>query len=169
MRSREISAAIILQSSAQLKTLYVDASETILANCDSHLFLGGKEESTLKQISTMLGKETIDVRNDSRTRGSSETYNQSNQKIGKPLMSIDELAVMDGRKCILQLRGVRPFFSDKYNILRHPRYRELSDADPKNLFDVKAYLQQKPDHRLKLKLNEPFLLVKVDPKGGEVP
>ena len=156
IRSREISASIILQSAAQLKTIYKDAAEVILANCDSHLFLGGKEESTLKQISTMLGKETIDVLNDSRTRGSSETSTTSNQKVGKPLMTIDELAIMDGRKCILQLRGVRPFLSNKYDILRHPRYPELADADPKNYFDVDAFLRTPKDHRLKLRMKEVF-------------
>ena len=161
IRSREISASIILQSASQLKTLYKDASETILANCDSHLFLGGKEESTLKQISTMLGKETISVVNTSKTKGSSETYNTNDQKIGKSLMTMDELAVMDGRKCILQLRGVRPFFSNKYDITKHPRYPELADANLKNFFDVDGFLQREENHKLLLKMKEPFELVEV--------
>ena len=167
IRSREISACIVLQSASQLKTLYKDASETILGNCDSHLFLGGKEESTLKQISEALGKETIDVTNSSRTRGSSNTTTASDQLLGKSLMTVDELAVMDGRKCILQLRGVRPFFSDKYDITRHPRYRELSDYDPKNEFDVTSYLARYRSRRLRLPLDESFPLTEVAVKGGE--
>lgn len=129
IRSREISASIILQSQSQLKTIYKDASETILGNCDTMLFLGGKEGSTLKEISETLGKETIDLYNTSDTRGQSRSYGLNYQKTGKELMSRDELAVMDGNKCILQLRGVRPFLSDKYDITKHKRYRELSDFD----------------------------------------
>ncbi len=140
IRSREISASIILQSQSQLKTIYKDASETILGNCDTMLFLGGKEGSTLKEISETLGKETIDLYNTSDTRGQSRSYGLNYQKTGKELMSRDELAVMDGNKCILQLRGVRPFLSDKYDITKHKRYRELSDFDNRNAFDVENYL-----------------------------
>ena len=140
IRSREISASIILQSQSQLKTIYKDASETILGNCDTMLFLGGKEGSTLKEISETLGKETIDLYNTSDTRGQSRSYGLNYQKTGKELMSRDELAVMDGNKCILQLRGVRPFLSDKYDITKHKRYRELSDFDSRNTFDVEKYL-----------------------------
>ena len=140
IRSREISASIILQSQSQLKTIYKDASETILGNCDTMLFLGGKEGSTLKEISETLGKETIDLYNTSDTRGQSRSYGLNYQKTGKELMSRDELAVMDGNKCILQLRGVRPFLSDKYDITKHKRYRELSDYDSRNAFDVEEYL-----------------------------
>lgn len=140
IRSREISASIILQSQSQLKTIYRDASETILGNCDTMLFLGGKEGSTLKEISETLGKETIDLYNTSDTRGQSRSYGLNYQKTGKELMSRDELAVMDGNKCILQLRGVRPFLSDKYDITKHKRYRELSDFDSRNAFDVEKYL-----------------------------
>ena len=141
IRSREISASIILQSKSQLKTIYKDAAETILGNCDTMLFLGGKESSTLKEISETLGKETIDLYNTSDTRGQSRSYGMNYQKTGKELMSRDELAVMDGSKCILQLRGVRPFFSDKFDITKHKRYKELSDYDKKNEFDVEAYMR----------------------------
>ena len=148
IRSREISASIILQSQSQLKTIYKDAAETILGNCDTMLFLGGKESSTLKEISETLGKETIDLYNTSDTRGQSRSYGMNYQKTGKELMSRDELAVMDGNKCILQLRGVRPFFSDKYDITKHKRYKELSDYDKRNEFDVEAYMR----HRMEVKL-----------------
>ncbi|HAE44510.1 MAG TPA: conjugal transfer protein TraG [Lachnospiraceae bacterium] len=141
IRSREISASIILQSQSQLKTIYKDAAETIIGNCDTLLFLGGKEGSTLKEISETLGKETIDLYNTSDTRGQGRSYALNYQKTGKELMSRDELAVMDGTKCILQLRGVRPFFSDKYDITRHKRYRELSDYKDSNAFDVERYLR----------------------------
>lgn len=141
IRSREISASIILQSQSQLKTIYRDAAETIIGNCDTMLFLGGKEGSTLKEISETLGKETIDLYNTSDTRGQGRSYGMNYQKTGKELMSRDELAVMDGNKCILQLRGVRPFFSDKFDITRHKRYRELSDYDKRNVFDVESYLK----------------------------
>ena len=150
IRSREISASIILQSQSQLKTIYKDAAETILGNCDTMLFLGGKESSTLKEISETLGKETIDLYNTSDTRGQSRSYGMNYQKTGKELMSRDELAVMDGNKCILQLRGVRPFFSDKYDITKHKRYRELSDYDKRNEFDVEAYMR----HRMEVKLTK---------------
>ena len=143
IRSREISASIILQSQSQLKTIYKDAAETITGNCDTVLFLGGKESSTLKEISETLGKETIDLYNTSDTRGTSQSYGLNYQKTGKELMSRDELAVMDGNKCILQLRGVRPFFSNKYDITKHKRYKELSDANKRNAFDVEKYLEHK--------------------------
>lgn len=152
IRSREISASIILQSQSQLKTIYKDAAETITGNCDTMLFLGGKESSTLKEISEILGKETIDLYNTSDTRGQNRSYGLNYQKTGKELMSKDELAVMDGSKCILQLRGVRPFLSDKYDITRHKRYKELADYDKKNEFDVEKYLS----HRLRLTENTEF-------------
>ena len=141
IRSREISASIILQSKSQLKTIYKDAAEVIEGNCDTMLFLGGKEPSTLKEISEFLGKETIDLYNTSDTRGQGRSYGMNYQKTGKDLMTRDELSVMDGTKCILQLRGVRPFFSNKYDITKHKRYKELSDSNPKNAFDVEKYLR----------------------------
>lgn len=144
IRSREMSASIILQSQSQLKSIYKDAAETIIGNCDTMLFLGGKEPSTLKEISEMLGKETIDLFNTSDTRGQSRSFGMNYQKTGHELMSRDELSVLDGNKCILQLRGVRPFLSDKYDITRHRRYHMLSDADPKNAFDINEYKQRKP-------------------------
>ena len=164
IRSREISASIILQSKSQLKTMYKDAAETIIGNCDSMLFLGGKEESTLKDISEMLGKETIDLYNTSDTRGNNRSYGLNYQKTGKELMSKDEIAVMDGDKCILQIRGVRPFLSDKFDITKHKRYRELADYDPRNIFDIESYLK----HELKLKLNEEFELMECTVTPEEV-
>ena len=143
IRSREISASIILQSKSQLKAIYKDNADTIEGNCDTTLFLGGKEKTTLKEMSEILGKETIDLYNTSDTRGQSPSYGLNYQKTGKELMSQDEIAVMDGGKCIMQLRGVRPFFSDKYDITKHKRYIELSDYDEKNLFDVEAFLSTK--------------------------
>ena len=143
IRSREISASIILQSQSQLKSIYKDAAETIIGNCDTTLFLGGKESSTLKEISETLGKETIDLFNTSDTRGQSRSYGLNYQKTGKELMTKDELAVMDGGKCILQLRGVRPFYSRKFDITAHKRYKELSDFDKKNAFDVEQYMRCK--------------------------
>ena len=153
IRSREISASIILQSQSQLKTIYKDAADTIVGNCDSTLFLGGKEKSTLKEISELLGKETIDLYNQSENRGSQVSHGLSYQKLGKELMTQDEIAVMDGGKCILQLRGVRPFFSDKFDITEHPRYRYLSDADKRNVFDVERYMKRRPAI---VKPDEPF-------------
>ena len=163
IRSREISASIILQSQSQLKTIYKDAAETILGNCDTMLFLGGKEGSTLKEISETLGKETIDLYNESDTRGQSRSYGLNYQKTGKDLMSRDELSVMDGNKCILQLRGVRPFLSDKFDITRHKRYKELSDFDKKNAFDVEAYMKR----QLRLRVKEEFDLFEVDGDENE--
>lgn len=144
IRSREISASIILQSQSQLKTIYKDAADTIVGNCDTTLFLGGKEKSTLKEISELLGKETIDSYNQSENRGSQVSHGLNYQKLGKELMTQDEIAVMDGGKCILQLRGVRPFFSEKYDITKHPRYKYLADADKKNTFDIERYMKRRP-------------------------
>ena len=142
IRSREISASIILQSQSQLKAIYKDNADTIVGNCDSTLFLGGKEKSTLKEISELLGKETIDSYNQSENRGSQISHGLSYQKLGKELMTQDELAVMDGGKCIFMLRGVRPFLSDKYDLTRHPNYRYTADADPKNVFDMERYMKK---------------------------
>ena len=153
IRSREISASIILQSQSQLKTIYKDAADTIVGNCDSTLFLGGKEKGTLKEISELLGKETIDSLSQSENRGAQTSHGLSYQKLGKELMTQDEIAVMDGGKCILQLRGVRPFFSDKFDITKHPRYQYLSDADKRNVFDVERYLKRRPAI---VKPDEPF-------------
>jgi type IV secretion system protein VirD4 len=150
IRSREISACLVLQAQSQLKALYKDNSDTIIGNCDSMIFLGGKEKTTLKDLTETLGKETIDMFNTSDTRGSQRSYGINYQRLGKELMSMDELSVMDGGKCILQLRGVRPFFSDKYDITNHPKYKYLSDFDKKNAFDVEKFLSTK----LKLKPND---------------
>ena len=141
IRSREISASIILQSKSQLKAIYKDNADTIEGNCDTTLFLGGKEKTTLKELAEVLGKETIDLYNTSDTRGTSQSYGLNYQKTGKELMSQDEIAVMDGGKCIMQLRGVRPFFSNKFDITKHDRYRELSDYDQKNTFDIEGYVK----------------------------
>ena len=142
IRSREISASIILQSKSQLKAIYKDHADTIEGNCDTTLFLGGKEKTTLKEMAEMLGKETIDLYNISDTRGTSQSYGTNYQKTGKELMSQDEIAVMDGGKCIMQLRGVRPFFSDKFDITQHKQYQNLSDYDSKNIFDIEKYLKR---------------------------
>ena len=141
IRSREISASIILQSKSQLTAIYKDNADTNEGNCDTTLFLGGKEKTTLKEMAEILGKETIDLYNTSDTRGTSQSYGLNYQKTGKELMSQDEIAVMDGGKCIMQLRGVRPFFSDKFDITKHDRYKELSDYDPKNAFDIEDYVK----------------------------
>ena len=142
IRSREISASIILQSQSQLKAIYKDSADTIVGNCDSTLFLGGKEKSTLKEISELLGKETIDSYNRSENRGTQISHGLSYQKLGKELMTQDELAVMDGGKCIFMLRGVRPFFSDKYDLTKHPNFKYTADADPKNVFDMERYMKK---------------------------
>ncbi len=144
IRSREISASIILQSQSQLKAIYKDNADTIVGNCDTTLFLGGKEKTTLKEISEILGKETIDSFNTSETRGRELSHGLNYQKLGKQLMTEDEIAVMDGGKCILQLRGVRPFFSDKFDITKHPNYKYLSDYDKKNAFDMEKHLKRRP-------------------------
>ena len=158
IRSREISACLVLQAQSQLKALYKDNADTIIGNCDSMVFLGGKEKTTLKDLSETLGKETIDMFNTSDTRGTQRSYGLNYQKLGKELMSMDELAVMDGGKCILQLRGVRPFLSDKYDITQHPNYKYLSDFDKRNTFDIEKYLSTK----LKLKPDEVFDVYEID-------
>ncbi len=158
IRSREISACLVLQAQSQLKAIYKDNADTIVGNCDSMIFLGGKERTTLKELEETLGKETIDTYNTGESRGRETSHSLNYQKLGKSLMSMDELAVMDGGKCILQLRGVRPFLSDKYDITRHPNYKYLSDADPKNAFDIGKFLSS----RLKLKADESFEVYEVD-------
>ena len=142
LRSREISACLVVQAQSQLKAIYKEHADTIIGNCDTTLFLGGKEKTTLKEISEVLGKETIDSFNTSENRGRDVSHGLNYQKLGKELMSQDEIAVMDGGKCILQLRGVRPFFSDKYDIMKHPKYKYLSDYDKKNTFDIEKFLKR---------------------------
>ena len=153
IRSREISACLVLQAQSQLKALYKDNADTIIGNCDSSLFLGGKEETTLKSWNSLLGKETIDLYNESVTKGNQESRGQNFQKLGKDLMSMDEIAVMDGGKCLLQVRGVRPFLSDKFDITKHPYYKYLSDYDPKNAFNIEDFLST----RFKPKKDERFV------------
>ena len=162
IRSREISASIILQSQSQLKAIYKDNADTIVGNCDTTLFLGGKEKSTLKEISEILGKETIDSFNTSETRGRELSHGMNYQKLGKELMTQDEIAVMDGGKCILQVRGVRPFFSDKFDITKHPKYKFLSDADKKNAFDMEKHIKRRP---ALVKPDEEFDVYEVDGEG----
>ena len=161
IRSREISACLVLQAKSQLKAIYKDNADTIIGNMDSRIFLGGSEPGTLKDLSEMLGKETIDAYNTSDTRGNSPSYGTNYSKLGHELLSRDELAVLDGGKCILQLRGVRPFLSDKYDITKHPNYPYTADADPKNAFDIEAFLST----RLKLKPNEVYDVYEVDAEG----
>jgi len=156
IRSREISACVILQAQSQLKAIYKDNSETIIGNCDAALFLGGKEKTTLKDLSESIGKETIDLLNNSESRGNNPSYSNNYQKLGKEMMSIDELSVMDGSKCVLQLRGVRPFFSDKYDIKKHKNYKYLSDANPKNAFDIEKFVKSKQQRKAKVKPDETF-------------
>lgn len=143
IRSREISACLVLQAQSQLKAIYKDNADTIIGNMDSRVFLGGSEPTTLKELNQALGKETIDIYNTSDTRGNSPSYGTNYQKLGKDLMSVDELAVLDGAKCILQLRGVRPFLSDKYDLTQHPNYKLTSDYDKKNTFQIEKYLNRK--------------------------
>jgi len=164
IRSREISCCLVLQAQSQLKALYKDNSDTIIGNMDSTIFLGGKERTTLKELAETLGKETIDTYNTGENRGREVSHSLNYQKLGKELMSIDELAVLDGGKCILQLRGVRPFLSDKYDITRHPNYKYLSDADPRNAFDIERFLSTK----LKPKPDEVFDVYDVDLSGEPV-
>lgn len=152
IRSREISACLVLQAQSQLKALYKDSADTIIGNCDSRIFLGGSESTTLKELSAALGKETIDTFNTGESRGRETSHSLNYQKLGKELASVDELAVLDGSKCILQLRGVRPFMSNKYDITKHPKYKYLSDYDKKNEFDIEKFLST----RLKLKPDERF-------------
>ena len=158
IRSREISACLVLQAQSQLKALYKDNADTITGNCDSMIFLGGKEKGTLKEIEEMLGRETIDSFNTGESRGKEVSHSLNYTKLGKSLMSMDELAVMNGNKCILQLRGVRPFLSDKYDITKHPNYCYLSDADPKNAFDIGKFLSCK----LKMKSTDTFEVFETD-------
>ncbi len=153
IRSREISACLVLQAQSQLKALYKDNMDTIIGNCDASLFLGGKEETTLKSWNSLLGKETIDLYNESVTKGTQESHGQNYQKLGKDLMSMDEIAVMDGGKCLLQIRGVRPFLSNKYDITKHPNYKFLSDYNPKNAFNIEEFLST----RLKPKEDEQYI------------
>ena len=158
IRSREISACLVLQAKSQLKAIYKDNADTIIGNMDSQIFLGGSEPGTLKDLSEILGKETIDSFNTSDTRGNSPSYGTSFQKLGHELLSRDELAVLDGGKCILQLRGVRPFLSDKYDLTQHPNYRLTSDYDPKNTFDIEKYLNRKE----KINPNDEFVVIDAD-------
>ena len=161
IRSREISACIVLQAQSQLKAIYKDSADTIVGNCDTLLFLGGKEKTTLKEMEELLGKETIDTFNTGESRGREVSHSLNYQKLGKSLMTMDELAVMDGGKCILQLRGVRPFLSEKYDITKHPNYKYLSDFHPKNAFHIEKYLS----HQLKLRLEEEFAAIEVEVSG----
>ena len=158
IRSREISACLVLQARSQLKAIYKDNADTIVGNMDSQIFLGGSEPTTLKDLSEMLGKETIDAFNTSDTRGNSPSYGTTFQKMGHELLSRDELAVLDGGKCILQLRGVRPFLSDKYDLTQHPNYKLTSDYDPKNTFDIEKYLNRKE----KINPNDAFVVIDAD-------
>ena len=158
IRSREISACLVLQARSQLKAIYKDNADTIVGNMDSQIFLGGSEPTTLKDLSEMLGKETIDAFNTSDTRGNSPSYGTTFQKMGHELLSRDELAVLDGGKCILQLRGVRPFLSDKYDLTQHPNYKLTSDYDPKNTFDIEKYLNRKE----KIQPGDEFIVVDAD-------
>ena len=158
IRSREISAALVLQAKSQLKAIYKDNADTITGNCDSQIFLGGSEQTTLKELNTILGKETIDMYNTGESRGTSQSYNMNYQKLGHDLMSIDELAVMDGSKCIVQVRGVRPFLSDKYDLTQHPNYPLTADADKRNWFDIEKFL----DHNLILNPDDEYEVIELD-------
>ena len=158
IRSREISAALVLQAKSQLKAIYKDNADTIIGNCDTQIFLGGSEQTTLKDLNTILGKETIDMYNTGETRGTSQSYNMNYQKLGHDLMSIDELAVMDGGKCIVQVRGVRPFLSDKYDLTQHPKYPLTADADKRNWFDIEKFL----DHNLILKPDDQYEVIEIN-------
>ena len=164
IRSREISACLILQAQSQLKALYKDICDTIFGNMDSVVFLGGKERTTLKELSETLGKETIDSYNTGESRGREVSHSLNYQKLGKELMSMDELAVMDGGKCILQLRGVRPFLSSKYDLTQHPNYRYTADANPKYAFDIEKYLAR----QLKLREDETYAVYEVNVDDDEM-
>ena len=165
MRSRSISASVIIQNMAQIKELYKDSWETIPGNCDTILYLGGNEQSTHEYVSKLLGKETIDTYNTGESRGREVSHSLNYQKLGKELMSVDELATMSGNKCILQLRGVRPFLSDKYDITRHPNYPYTADADPKNAFNIEAFLST----RLTVKPGDTFVTFETDEREEEEP
>lgn len=158
IRSREISACLVLQAQSQLKAIYKDNADTIIGNMDSRIFLGGAEPTTLKELNQALGKETIDTYNTSDTRGNSPSYGTNYQKLGKDLMTVDELSVLDGSKCILQLRGVRPFLSDKYDLTQHPNYKLTSDYDKKNTFDIEKFLNRK----LKLNQDDVYEVIEID-------
>ena len=158
IRSREISACLVLQTRSQLKAIYKDNADTIVGNMDSQIFLGGSEPTTLKELSEALGKETIDSYNNSDTRGNSPSYGTNYQKLGHELLSRDEIAVLDGDKCILQLRGVRPFLSDKYDLTQHPNYKYTSDYDPKNALDIEKFLNRKE----KIHPDDTFIMVDAD-------
>ena len=158
IRSREISACLVLQAQSQLKAIYKDNADTIIGNMDTSIFLGGKEPTTLKELSAALGKETVDTYNTGESRGREVSHSLNYQKLGRELMSQDELAVMDGGKCILQLRGVRPFLSDKYDLTQHPNYKLTSDYDPKNTFDIEKYLNRKE----KINPNDEFVVIDAD-------
>ena len=162
IRSREISACLVLQAQSQLKAIYKDNADTIIGNMDSRIFLGGSEPTTLKELNAALGKETIDTYNTSDTRGNSPSYGTNYQKLGKDLATVDELAVLDGSKCILQLRGVRPFMSDKYDLTQHPNYKMTADYDKKNAFDIEKFL----NHKLKLKPKDVYEVIDADAIGG---
>ena len=164
IRSREISACLILQAQSQLKALYKDNADTIIGNMDSRLFLGGSEPTTLKELSTALGKETIDTFNTGESRGRETSHSLNYQKLGKELASVDELAVLDGGKCILQLRGVCPFLSEKYDITKHPNYKYLSDADRRNTFDIEKFLSTK----LKVKPEETYEVYEIGAASEKV-
>jgi type IV secretion system protein VirD4 len=157
-RSREISACLFVQAQSQLKAIYKEHCDTLIGNCDCSIFLGGKEPTTLKELSAALGKETIDIFNTGESRGRERSYSLNYQKLGKELMSVDELAAMDGGKCILQLRGVRPFLSDKYDITRHPNYKYLSDSDPRNTFNIERFLSRK----LKIAPDDEYEVFEID-------
>ena len=165
IRSREISACLVLQAQSQLKAIYKDNADTIVGNCDSMLFLGGKERTTLKELAETLGRETIDTYNTGESRGREVSHSLNYQKLGKELMAVDELATMSGNKCILQLRGVRPFLSDKYDITRHPNYPYTADADPKNAFNIEAFLSA----RLTVKPGDTFVTFETDEREEEEP
>ena len=165
IRSREISACLVLQAQSQLKAIYKDNADTIVGNCDSMLFLGGKERTTLKELAETLGRETIDTYNTGESRGREVSHSLNYQKLGKELMSVDELATMSGNKCILQLRGVRPFLSDKYDITKHPNYPYTADADPKNAFNIEAFLST----RLTVKPGDTFVTFETDEREEEEP
>ncbi len=160
MRSREISASVILQSKSQIKAIYKEQAKSIEENCDSMLFLGGRSEETLKEISEVLGKQTINVQSESETKGTTESHGQNTQKTGRELLTKDEIAVLKSTHCILQIQGIRPFLSKKYDISKHKRYKELKDFDDKNEFNVEDYVKKK----LKLKKDDPFDLYEVNLK-----
>ena len=165
IRSREISACLVLQAQSQLKAIYKDNADTIVGNCDSMLFLGGKERTTLKELAETLGRETIDTYNTGESRGREVSHSLNYQKLGKELMAVDELATMSGNKCILQLRGVRPFLSDKYDITKHPNYPYTADADPKHAFNIEAFLST----RLTVKPGDTFVTFETDEREEEEP